>query len=301
MSDGLDRAIAALAAGQHGNVTRAQLLDVGLGADAILYRARIGRLHRVHNGVYAIGHAPVTPRQRAAAAVLACGPRALLSHRSAAALWGIRKQWPSPVEVTTPSGHSRRGIKIHRSGRLEDQDATRHFGIAVTSPARTIFDIADGLSDAELARAVNDARLARYLSLADLKELLQRFPTRPATKRLRRFADSAQPPTRSHFERQFLAFVARYGLPRPLVNQTVAGHEVDILFPEHDLIVELDGYDFHSDRTAFERDRDRDADELEAGLRTFRLTWERFIDQPAREAARLQAIIDRPPTRRDHA
>jgi Transcriptional regulator, AbiEi antitoxin len=288
-----DAAIARLAARQHGNVTRAQLLRLDVSANAIAHRARSGRLHRVFTGVYAVGRPPTTPLERAAAAVLAGGPGAVLSHGAAASLWGLHKRWRTPLEVIATSARRHPGIVVHRSSTLGPEDATRHFGIPVTSPARTIFDVAPGLSDRALARAVNDARLAGHLWLADLDALMVRFPWHPTTKRLKRFTDAGEKPTRSEFEDAFKAFAVRYALPRPLINHDVNGREVDVLFPHQGLIVELDGYEYHGDRASFERDRDHDAEALQAGLRTVRLTWERFEGQPAKEARRLKAILRR--------
>jgi very-short-patch-repair endonuclease len=293
VGDSIDSAIAALASRQHGNITRPQLLALGLGADAICYRVRIGRLHRIFSGVYSVGHRPPSPLARAAAAVLACGPGAVLSHGSAATLWGIDAHWHRPPEVTVTSARRRRGIAIHRSHALATADRTVHFGIAVTSPARTIFDIAPRLSDQSLVRAVNDARLAGHLRLADLSDLKRRHPRNPSTKRLESLVRPTEAPTRSQFEDAFLAFVERYDLPRPEVNQRVAGHEVDMLFRAQKLVVELDGYEYHSDRASFERDRNRDPDLLAAGFGTVRVTWERIQITPANEAARLHSILAR--------
>jgi hypothetical protein len=230
----------------------------------------------------------------ALAAVLACGPGAVLSHRSAATLWGTDKHAPSKPEVTTRAGRSRPGIRVHRSRTLTDADVTEHFGIRVTSPARTVFDNASRLNDVRLARAVNELRRARYLSLADLAELLDRHPPCAATKRLREHvAHPERAPTRSEFEDAFILFAKRYGMPEPLVNSDVLGYEIDIFYPAHKLVVELDGYETHGTRGQFEDDRDRDADLLAAGIVTVRMTWERLTLKPAREAARLHVILER--------
>ena len=288
----IDRKIAALASRQHAVVTRRQLLKLGLTNAEIAYRIKIGRLHRLHRGVYAVGHRPVSRLAYAMAAVLACGPGAVLSHGSAATLWGVTKHWRAPLEVTARSQHRRRGLRVHRSKTLTPGDVTVHFGIPVTTPARTLLDIADRMTDAALARAVNDLRLARYLSLAHLAEIAGRDPQTSATKRVRpHVAHPQRAPTRSEFEDAFLLFVERYDLPTPQVNTRVAGHEADILFPAHKLVVELDGYDFHSGRERFESDRDRDPDLLAAGIATVRLTWERLNLKPGREADRLHAIL----------
>ena len=294
MRDTIDNVIAAIAGPQHGVITRWQLLDVGLTDGAMAYRVAIGRLHRLYNGVYAVGHRPVSPYAHALAAVLACGPGAALSHGSAATLWGITKHWQSPLEVTARSARRRPRLHIHRSTTLTRRDVTRHYGIPVTTPARTLLDNTDRLADTVLARAVNDLRLARYLSLADLADLLARHPhTRAANRLCEHLAHPQRPPTRSEFEDAFLPFAKRYGLPAPQVNTRVAGHEADILFPAHKLVVELDSWQYHSGREQFERDRDRDPDLLAAGIVTVRLTWERFSLTPEREAERLHAILAR--------
>lgn len=290
----IDMAIAAVAGPQHGVITTRQLLALGLTPRQIHYRTQIGRLHHLHHGVYAVGHRPVSPHARALAAVLACGAGAALSHGSAATLWGIRKHWAEPLEVTTTSGRPRPRIKVHRSRTLTRRDVTRHFGIPVTSPARTVLDVATEMTDVGLSRGVNDLRLAGFLSLAELAEVVARHPRPCDAKRLRaQVAHPEQAPTRKEFEDAFLLFVRRYGLPEPEVNTRVLGHEADALFRAHNLVVELDGWRFHSDRAAFESDRDRDADLLVAGIATVRVTWKRMTLSPGREAARLHAILAR--------
>ncbi len=290
MAGASDKAIARLAGRQRGYVTRAQLLSLGLGPDAVVYRIRMGRLIRVHAGVYAVGHAPLSSPDRAYAAVLACGPGAVLSHGTAASLWGVDKRWRTPFEVTVPSARRRPGIRIHRT-RLHRRDIRRHDGIRVTSPARTVLDIAPHLTDRALTRAVNDLRIARHLRATDLQELIDRCPTHHGAPRLRALVDPHRGPTRSELEDAFQDLTERYGLPPALINARVAGYEVDVLFPEEKVIVELDGYEFHGTREAFEDDRERDATTLQAGFATVRLTWQRMQDRRAREAARLHSIL----------
>ncbi len=293
MATQLNKAIAALARKQHGYVTRRQLLKLGLGRRAIEYRVASGSLIVVYAGVYAVGHLPLAPEARAHAAVLACGDRAILSHTSAACLWKYSKHWTTPYEVTVASKRRRPGIKVHRATTLTRRDITRQLGVPVTSPARTVFDMTPRLkTDAALRRFVNDARLTRTFHLSDLAELLAGHPHHPAAKRLTPFLDGARSgPTRSEFEDAFTEFARQYGLPAPLVNTHVLGYEADVLFPEQRVIVELDGWDFHSDRATFESDRDRDAELLAAGYLTVRITWERLKSQPAREAGRLRRIL----------
>ena len=273
-------------------ITTPQLLALGLSECAIAYRVRVGRLHRLYRGVYAVGHVPVSPHARALAAVLAGGPDAVLSHGSAATLWGIAKQWRPPFEVTAPTQRRKRGLREHRSKTLTPRDITVHFGIPVTSPARTVLDNAERLTDAALARAVNDLRHKGYLSLADLAELLGRHHETRATKRLRKhIAHPERAPTRSELEDAFLDFAERYDLPEPQVNARVAGHEADIFFPDQKLVVEVDSWEYHSSREQFESDRNRDADLLAAAVATVRVTCERMELTPAREADRLRAIL----------
>jgi very-short-patch-repair endonuclease len=277
-----DVLLARLAATQHGYVTRSQLLNAGLNARTIDRRLSQGRLVKRHRGVYAVGHVPPSPHARAMAAVLACGPGAALSHRSAAALWGLTR-WPHTLDVTAPTERRVPGVRTHRSRNL--QDVTTHFDIPTTTPARTLLDLATTLDPASLTRAVNDARLRHLLSLEDLDDVIARSPGRATTGLAK---EQTTAPTRSAFEDAFLAFVERHGLPRPEVNQRVAGYEVDMLWRPQRLVAELDGRAYHDD---FERDRERDADLLAAGLRVVRVTWRRLTRAEQREAARFAALL----------
>jgi very-short-patch-repair endonuclease len=288
---GREICIAHLADRQHGNVTRRQLVEIGLSDDAIAYRVKLGRLHRVHAAVYGVGRPPKTALERAAAAVLACGPDAALSHVSALALWGFVKHWPTRFDVTIPGNRRPRGIAVHHTRTLQRRDLRTHQGIRLTSPARTLLDCAPTLTRRALARAVNEALLSKHLKRSHLAELLERSGSHRGTRLLTPFITHRGGPTRSEFEDAFLAFCERFRLPRPLVNTRVAGHEVDAFFEAEQLIVELDGYEFHSSREAFERDRDRDADAMVNGIGTVRITWLRLMDESEDEAARLHAIL----------
>ena len=271
-------------------MTRAQLVELGLGPEAIRSRVKLRRLVIVHRGVYALGHAPEAPRDRAYAAVLACGPDGVLSHSSAASLWGIYDRWWTPFEVIVKWDRRRPGIQTHQT-KLARTDVRRHLGIRVTSPARTIFDIAPRLTDKALTRAVNELRIKRLLKLEQLAELTTRLPRHRGASRVRPLIETSRGPTRSELEDRFAAFATRFDLPPFEFNARVAGYEVDVLFPAQRVIVELDGYEFHGTRQAFEKDRERDATTLAAGYRTVRITWERLTEAAEKEAARLNAII----------
>lgn len=290
MSDWIDSLIAALAGRQRGYITRAQLLAAGLSSGEITYRIKLGRLIPVYAGVYAVGHLPTLPQDRAVGALLACGKGAVLSHGSAAALWGVFRRWDVPFEVTARTARRRSGIRVHRA-TLTRADIRTHIGIRVTSPARTLLDIAPRVSEKTLTRAVNELRFARHLRIADLADLLERRPRAPGARRLISFVETADNATRSKFERDFLAFTERFGLPRPQVNVQVAGREADAYFARERVIVELDGYEFHSSKDRFRSDRDNDTEALTLDIVTVRVTGDRLEQSPAREAERLHRIL----------
>jgi len=277
-----------------GNVSRAQLLEAGLSSAAIGARVKTGALVVRYPGVYAIAPLRDDPPAIAAAAVLAGGPHAASSHASAAYLWGYLRYWESPPEVTLAKGDRRpRGILTHRCPSLKRSDIRLQRGVPCTSPERTALDMAPRLTKKQRTRMVNDARLSGYLHLATLQDVLARNPYHPGTKLLTALANDPGNPTRSSFEDEFRAFAIRYGLPTPLINVKVNGREVDAYFPDHNLIVELDGRGYHDDPEAFEDDRERDAENLKHGLGTVRITGERFRQTPAREAERLLEIMKR--------
>jgi very-short-patch-repair endonuclease len=261
---------------QHGHITRAQLLAVGISHARIQRWCGQGRLTRVHNGVYALGYRHPEPLAVAMAAVLACGDGAVLSHDSAAALWGWRR-WPEAPEVSATRARTRPGIKTHQPRSLPRADVTRQLGVPVTSPERTLREIESRLTRKQFRRLVKDARQERRLDDAAVTRLLGYAPE----------------PTRSEFEDAFRRFCRRFGLPTAHTLVTVHGYEVDALFDEQRLVIELDGWEFHRGRVAFGDDRDRDAELLDAGYETVRITWERLHETPEREAARLKRILAR--------
>ena len=286
MDHNLHQAVVALALRQNGNVSRRQLLDLGLGGEAIKSWIRSGFLHRVHRGVYAVGRPPRTALERAGAAVLACGPGAALSHASAMTLWELWKYWAHSFEVVVLRDRRPKGITVHHPRNLHRRDVRTQRGIRVTSPARTLHDMAGRLTQKQLTRGINDALLSNFLKQSQLEELVARLPDSP----LARFVRLAGL-TRSELEDEFLAFCERYGLPTPETNVLVGGYLADAYFERERVIVELDGWDFHSTRASFEGDRERDADNLGEGIPTIRITHDRLADHPDREAARLHRIL----------
>jgi putative AbiEi antitoxin of type IV toxin-antitoxin system len=278
----IDALIGHVAERQHGHITREQLLALGLSPRAITARVLAGKLIRVHNGVYAVGHAPRNALARAHAAVLACGGAAALSHESALASWGLR-EWPRTHEVTVRSRRTRPGIRTHRSTTLQG-DVWTHHGIRTTNPVRTLADIAPRRTDRQLTRLINDARRAQHLNPTALRRLLVRCP------RARELVDPTQNPTRSGLEDDFVAWIARHNLPMPRLNVPFHGREVDALYEDQRLIIELDDWLYHGDRSTYNADHRRDADHRALGYETIRYTGELLTDA---EAEGLRARLSR--------
>lgn len=266
--------ISELADRQHGYVARWQLLNLGLSSSAIARRRDL--IPSPHKGVYAVGHLERTPIALAHAAVLACGPDAVLSHDSAAALWGLRR-WPAQPEVAAVQKRVRPGVTTYRTTSLGRHDTTTNFGIRVTTVIRTIIVIEPRLTDPQLIRAIQDARHAHHLQPSKLDELLRRC------RRARELVDPTQNPTRSKHEDDFVAFARRHGLPTPRINVKVNGKEVDALFPEERVIVELDSLEFHDDPISFRGDRRRDRGSAAHGFLTVRLLKEDLTEEDAEE------------------
>lgn len=260
-----DEQIARIAERQHGVVARRQLLAIGLSADAIDRRLALGRLHAVHRGVFAVGHTVLSREGRWLAAVLAAGDGAVLSHQSAAALWGMRPTTRPRIDVTTPRRRrSNARVQAHHAA-LEAEEVALRDGIPVTSPTRTLADLAAVLPEHRLERAVNEAERLR------LDVDLGRYP------RLGGLVGRPPAWTRSELEARFLSLLDDHGLARPEVNVPldVGGRllEVDCVWRGPRLIVELDGYESHGTRAAFERDRARDRRLVADGWRVARITW----------------------------
>jgi predicted transcriptional regulator of viral defense system len=288
-----EREIVALGNRQHGVISRRQLVDLGLGVRTIGRRLETGRLHRLHREVYAVGDPRVSVRGRWMAAVLACGEGALLSHRSAAALWGLIRPARDAVDVTSSSGRRRPGIAVHECA-VYDEDRSELAGIPVTSLARTVFDLAETIDEERLIRAVEEADRLKLLRVSELEAVYARCPGRRALAPIRRLLDDLRAPveTRSPLEDRIVALCDEYELPMPATNVTVLDHEVDALWPEQRLIAEADSVAFHSHRAAFERDRERDAARQVAGYRVIRLTHRRLEREPATVADELRSLLN---------
>jgi hypothetical protein len=286
-------AIATVAGAQGGHITHEQLLAIGLTANQITYRIRVGRLIHVYGrGVYAVGHLPTSPIDRARGALLACGERAVLSHASAAFLWGITTAWPEPIELSSAIDVRPPGLIVHRA-KLARRDVRTIHRVRVTSPARTVLDMAPRLTPKRLTRVLNELRLNHGLKLETVAEILERFPRHPGARHLRPLVAAGQSePTRSAFEDEWPAFAADHDLPPYDMNVIVCGYRVDVRFRNPPLIVELDGWAFHRTKRAFSDDRERDATILaQTGMPTVRLTYDAFHAGPAAQAERLKRIL----------
>ena len=220
------------------------------------------------------------------AAVLACGPGAVLSHGSAMTLHGFWKRWDTPFEVTVTADRRPKGIRVHRTRRLHRGDVGRQLGIPVTRPARALLDMAPRLRHRSLRRALKDGHAANMVSLDALAETVARHPHHPGAAKLRPYLDDHDD-TRSVLEDRFLAYCQHHQLPRPQTNAYVCGFLVDALFAEQKVIVELDSWEFHSSRESFEDDRERDSVTTTAGFVTVRITWRGFDTQ----ARRLRTVL----------
>jgi very-short-patch-repair endonuclease len=274
-----------MAAKRHGVVTRSELVEAGVPAHAIDYRVKRRRIHRLYRGVYRVG-AIERNYEKETAAVLACGEAAVLSHRSAAGLWKMLPLPPPgvPVEVTLLRGCRRPGpsVRVHRFCHLDPAEATRFEGIPVTVPARTLLDLAASLDHRKLEQALAAALRERLTHTNQIRELLTLYPRRPGTPLLQALLDRDGEPafTRSEAEARFLKLVRKGRLQGPQVNAKVSGYEVDFLWQRQRLIVEIDGFAFHSSPGAFERDRRRDAVLTGAGFRVVRVTWRQVTKEP---------------------
>jgi very-short-patch-repair endonuclease len=302
-----DRGVASIAGRQRGLVSLDQMRSLGIAEATVHKRIKNGSLHRVHHGVYAVGYSTMDLNRRQMAAVLACGPQAVLSHRSAAGLWGIRGDSRGPIDVTAPKRRGRipSGIAAHRDDCLADDDRTTHKGIPCTSVIRTLLDLAAVVPVWELRKALSEAEVLRLLDHASLRRLIRRSRGRRGVARLRMLLDEIHPDTkrtRSELERLFLRMCARAGLPRPKVNVSLdvggGSLEPDFLWRDAGLIVEADSRRFHDTHAAFQHDREREQRLQRAGWRVSRCTWEQVEREPHRLAKTICALLSQQNPRR---
>jgi very-short-patch-repair endonuclease len=276
----------ALARRQHGVVARRQLLELGFHPRSIEHRVAKGRLHPVYRGVYAVGRPELTQFGRWMAVLLAIGPEAALSHRSAAALWGIAKQKGNAIHVSVPSHlrrSSSRGITVHRRKELS---ATAHRGIRVVTVVEALVDLAYEVSDDALAQAINEADKLDLIDPDALREAVA-GRNRPGAAALRAVLSDFTPAD-SPLEREFLRIVRRAGLPPPQTQAQVGRHRVDFYWPELDLVVETDGLRYHRRPAQQAADRVRDQDHFVAGVRSLRFTRAQVRHEPRRVEAVLR-------------
>lgn len=302
--EGTDRAIARVAEAQHGVVARRQLTRLGLGDDAIDYRLAVGRLWIVMPRIYAVGQRRLPPLSRSMAAVLSSGFGAVLSHRSAAALWGIRALGGGPIHVTVPS--KSRSTKLVRRHHvvLPGDEVTVHEGIPVTTVPQTVLDLASTSSIDEVEVAIRQVEFLRLYDHLSLPDLIERYPGRRGTARVRvalaRLEALPVGRVRSPLETKFLPFLRRYGLPRPRLNDWIMvdgrRFQVDCHWASTGQIVELDSWQAHGTRTAHREDRARDRVLRVAGYEVTRITWAQLDDEPEALAADLRQLLglDRP-------
>ncbi|MGI8921973.1 MAG: DUF559 domain-containing protein [Solirubrobacteraceae bacterium] len=289
---GRDWAIAKIATAQRGVATSAQLIAAGVSRGAIVTRVRRCQLHRLHRGVYAAGHTCLSPLARETAALLAFGPGSVLSHLSAASLWRMVEGPPLGEDVTCAGHGGRRpGIRCHRVRMLEYCDVTVRYGLPLTTPVRTLLDLADVLDAGDLADVVERAQVLRLVSASGLDAVRQRARGRRGVAKLRALLN-APVLTRSEAERRMINLVRSARLPSPAANARIGGHEVDLVWRHDRLVVEVDGYAFHATRAAFERDRVRDAELQAAGYRVIRVTWRQIAEEPAAVVARLAQVLN---------
>ena len=291
-----DQAIADVAARQYGVVTLRQLEACGLGPGAIKRRVEAARLQRLWRGVYAFGHRELRPEGRVLGAVLACGPGAVLSHRSAARRWGLLATAGAGIDVTVAARGTRAkqpGIHLHCVRQLDSRDVTTLDRIPITTVSRTLVDLCAVLPDRMVERALEQSYVLRLIAPGTIEDALERARGRKtaALRRLLARETAAPTLTRSELEEAFLALCRRGGLPDPEVNVQLHGYEVDFLWRKQKRVVEVDGYAFHSMREAFERDRRKDVDLELAGFPVTRFTHHQVMREPDATLRRTALLL----------
>jgi len=294
----IDQEIAALAGRQGGVTARRQLVALGLSASAIDRRVRAGRLHVLHRGVYSVGHRVVGVVGRRWAAVLACGDGAVLSHFSAAAAWDLRASASAAIHVTVgPGGRGRRpGVRLHWRVAQAPDEITELDGLPITTPARTLLDLAaNRVRGRPLEAALDRAELLRILDFTELRGLLARHAGRPGTSSLDAMLSryrAGTVNTRSRLEELIFELCDAHRLPRPNVNTVIEGKERDFCWVDAGLVVEADSYAWHRSPRALNDDRERDVKLTLAGYRMLRFTWEQVTRRPRYVTEALLSALD---------
>jgi hypothetical protein len=291
--------LAELAKQQYGVISTRQLEEIGYSRGVVSRAARRGQLHRLHQGVYAVGHRHLNDHGRHLAAVLACEPGAMLSHRSAGWLWGLLAGPSGTIHVTAPTRrHTRPPLRLHFATLAED-DLAICDGIPVTAMARTMLDLAASLSRPRFDRVLERSEERGLFDLGEVDSVLGRVRGHAGAGRMRRAIALYRPPafTRSQLERRFLELVRDAGLPIPAMNYNLAGYELDAYWEAERFVVELDVYETHGTRAAFERDRLRQEDLKLMGIELIRVTGPRLDREPKVVVDRLATLL----ARRRHA
>lgn len=287
-------ALGDLAARQHGVVTHLQLEELGYSRSAIGRAIATGRLYRLDRGAYAVGHSAVSPHGRCLAAVMGAGSGAVLSHASAAWLWGLHLPPPDPPHVTLPSrGHNKVRARIHHSTILEAHDLTLEDAIPVTAVPRTLLDYAATEPRRRVGNAVERAERRGLLDVGAIDLLIARSGRHRGRRALLAAVEiyRAEVFSRSRAERLFLALVEDAGLPAPALNFFVAGHEIDAYWAPERFAVEVDGWGSHRTRQAFEADPVRQEDLKLAGIDSVRFTARRIESEPHVVGRRLKQLL----------
>jgi very-short-patch-repair endonuclease len=293
-----DLIVAWIAERQLGLITAAQLHRAGVGRGSIEWRLAHGQLHRVFRGVYLVGHGVPVAGAIEFAAVLAVGDGSLVSHRSAAALWGLARRPLGEVEVTVVRRdcRSRDGLRVHHVEQLSANDRSRKAGIPVTSPARTVVDYAATANPTELEYAIAEACAHNLTNERQIGAAIDRAaPNHAGVASLRAilYQPAGASRTRSGGERAMLNLIRAAGLPAPRTNVMIAGFSADFVWSEERLIVEVDGYPFHGHRAAFERDHRRDIVHKNAGYEVLRFTGRQLEEEPYLVLAAIVRALDR--------
>ena len=280
-----DLALARIAGKQFGVISLGQLLAIGFSLREIQVRARRGLLNRIHKDVFAVGHTRIVPHAHLVAALLTCGPASFLSHRTAAAVWGLRAVNTRRIEVTVPGSKApyRRTLMIHRTRHDPDQqDLALRTGLRVSSVPRMLVELAQQEKPAELDRLITESVRKRILDLAAVEAALIRHTRRPGVAHLKRALRDYRPrhDRKSQLERDFDRLIAGTDIPPPQRNVIIGGWEIDCFWPEARLAVELDGRPYHIAVRDIERDKLKDAKLLRLQIRTMRITDMRFTLDP---------------------